>query len=108
MLHEISILLTSVGKRDDAETLAKGLVDENLAACVQISEKGISYYRWEGIVQRDQEYYLSIKTSRDKLAQVAKWLEDHHPYEIPEIVCITAMARRSYANWMQTVLAEDS
>lgn len=108
MTHGISILLTSVEEKDTAETLAKGLMDENLAACVQISGKGISYYRWEGRIQCEQEYFLSIKTSKDKLAEATKWLGDHHPYEVPEIVCITANSTPSYANWIKVALAEDS
>ncbi len=98
---EICIILTSIDDKDAARKLAHGLVDARLAACAQISARGVSIYRWQGAVQSSDEYYLSIKTSAEAMAQAVSWLEARHPYKAPEIICLQGTAARAYHSWIQ-------
>jgi periplasmic divalent cation tolerance protein len=94
------IILTSVASRTDAMIMAKKLVEEGLAACVQISAQGDSLYRWQGSIQQEHEHILNIKTTRSNRQAVIKWLQKHHPYDIPEIISLDAEASSTYLQWM--------
>ncbi len=74
---------TEIGGR-----LAEALVEEGLAACVNLLPGLISVYRWEGKLQRDAEALLLIKTRADRFAQLAERIRELHPYELPEIVAV--------------------
>ncbi len=97
----IHIILTSVDSEAGANMLAHGLIDAHLAACVHISAPGQSVYRWQGAIQHDGEYYLSIKTSAPAVEQAVCWLEKHHPYDVPEIIRLQGTAAEAYGNWVQ-------
>jgi periplasmic divalent cation tolerance protein len=85
----------------EAEVLAEQLVDQRLAACVQILPKMTSVYRWEGKIEKDEEQLLMIKTSDEKFAEVEKFLLENHPYETPEIVAINAEhVSEGYLTWL--------
>jgi len=98
------ILLTSVDDKSKAEAMAETLVNEKLAACVQISAKGTSVYQWQGKVCKEAEYYLSIKTDEAHQNQVITWLEANHPYDTPEIISLNAKASTQYAHWLESSL----
>jgi len=95
------IILTSVSNDSDAERIAKTLVEKHLAACVQISAEGHSVYRWQERIESEAELYLSIKTTVDKMNDAVDWLESNHPYETPEILCLSADASEKYLQWMR-------
>ncbi|MDX8403811.1 MAG: divalent-cation tolerance protein CutA [Mariprofundaceae bacterium] len=95
----VCIILTSVESKTDAMDMAGKLIGESLAACVQISAEGSSVYRWKGNIQQDQECFIQIKTTLSNKSAVIEWLEKHHPYDIPEILCLNADASRSYLEW---------
>lgn len=106
MTHPIGIILTSVDDASTAKTLARGLVDAQLAACVQVSAPGSSVYRWQGAVEECNEYYLVIKAPLQHCKAVMQWLGEHHPYDTPEIVVLEGQAAKGYAAWMQLVTLE--
>jgi len=95
------IILTSVECEVDASKLAKSLVNEGLAACVQISAPGKSLYQWQGKLQCEDEYYLSIKITDAASEPVIAWLKQNHPYEVPEILRLSAESSREYLEWMR-------
>jgi len=99
--NHLGIILTSIDDASTANTLAKRIVESGLAACVQISARGTSVYRWQGDVQESAEYYLSIKTSEEKTSDLIQWLEHHHPYDIPEIIVLEGHAARQYGEWIK-------
>ena len=101
MPNSIVLLLTSVANEADAHILAEGLVRERLVACVQISARGVSVYHWQGQIEMEPEYYLSIKTSAAKSDVAEAWLLEHHPYDVPEIVRLDASASSAYASWVE-------
>ena len=97
----MNIILTSVDSEERAKKMAKSLVESGVAACVQISAPGISIYRWDATVQEAQEFYLSIKTTDQGRAAACAWLEKNHPYETPEIICLTGDSSSAYMNWLR-------
>lgn len=67
---------------DDARGLATDLVDERLAACVNVLECQ-SIYRWDGEVHDEPERVLLVKTTEDACDRCSEWIEQHHPYDVP-------------------------
>ena len=65
---DVRIALTTIGSEADAIALAKTLVDERLAACVNVLPPMISIYRWKGSVEQEKEHQIVIKTTADRLA----------------------------------------
>jgi periplasmic divalent cation tolerance protein len=106
MENEAHIIMTSIGSKTEATIIAEKLVETKLAACVQISAQGESIYRWKGDIQNDQEHFLNIKTTQLNKQAVITWLQKHHPYETPEILCLTAEASSAYMKWMRASTSE--
>lgn len=99
-LPRISEIRTTIGDRAAAERIARSLVEDRLAACVQI-EGGIdSVYRWNDAVERAVEWRLTVKTSLDRTAACVASLVAQHPYELPEVLVAEAAASRAYAEWV--------
>ena len=84
----IRIVLTTIGAETDAVALAKTLVEERLAACVNVLPAMISTYRWKGAVEQDREHQVVIKTAADRLAALEARLRELHPYELPELLIL--------------------
>lgn len=79
------VLLTTCGDRATADALARALVEQRLAACVQIMPIH-STYAWEGAVQQEEELLLLIKSRASLYPQIEAFLTEHHPYEVPELL----------------------
>jgi periplasmic divalent cation tolerance protein len=82
------LILTTVPDDDLGDVIARALVDERLAACVNIGAAMTSVYRWKGSIERDVERQLVIKTTRDRVPAVEARLAELHPYELPEFLVI--------------------
>ena len=83
------------------DELAKVLVEERLAACVNVLPAMTSVYRWEGEVHQDAEEQVVIKTTTDRLADLENRLRQLHPYELPEFLVISADAgTEAYLKWV--------
>ncbi len=98
------MLMTTVGNREDAERIARLVINENLAACVQIVPIE-SYYRWQGkVVTNEPELLLLIKTRADLFDKTIAAIKDSHPYETPEIVATHfAGGHADYFAWIDAV-----
>ena len=77
------IVLSTVGSEEEARKIAHHLVEQQLAACVNIVPKIESVYRWQGKVESNREYLLLIKTSSEKFPQVRDAMRELHSYECP-------------------------
>ncbi|WP_233492862.1 divalent-cation tolerance protein CutA [Chromobacterium sp. ATCC 53434] len=93
-----------------AERIAAALVDERLAACVNILAPCRSVYRWQDQVERAEEIPLLIKTRRDVYDRLERRLTQLHPYQVPEIVALPlALGLSAYLTWVSdSVLSSGS
>ena len=100
-MTDVVIVLTTVASDDRAEQLARRLVDERLAACVNLHPPMVSVCRWEGRVQRDEERQMVIKTTRDRLPALEARLIQLHSYELPEFLVVSAdSGSAAYLAWV--------
>ena len=96
------IVLTTVGSREEAERLARTLVEERLAACVTAIPGAQSIYRWQGEVESSAETLLLIKTSLEHLPALEGRLHALHSYQTPEfLVLMVESGSHAYLDWMQ-------
>ena len=87
---------------DTASRLARTLVDERLAACVNVIGGVVSTYRWQDAVQIDDEVLLVIKTTAERLAAMQARLTALHPYAVPEILAIApSEGAAPYLAWLE-------
>lgn len=87
MTDNVRICMISI-PRDEARSFAKKLVEERLVACVNILPKMESFYWWEDRVLSDEEALLMAKTTAEKYPDLQRYVIDHHPYEIPELLAL--------------------
>jgi periplasmic divalent cation tolerance protein len=100
-MTEVVLVLSTAPDDGSAETLARTLVDERLAACVNVHAPMVSIYRWKGAVERDRERQLVIKTTRGTLPALEKRLRELHPYELPEFIVVAASGgSQNYLDWV--------
>lgn len=100
------IVLTTCGNALDAEALARALVEERLAACVNVLPAVASIYRWDDRVHRDQESLLVIKTTSERFHAVEQTIQARSSYELPEVLAIAAERGSSaYLEWLRDAVA---
>ena len=98
---QLAMIMTTVANEKDADRLARSLVDQCLAACVQIDGPVTSYYRWAGEIQKSTEFRLIIKTSCQSWPALKEKLAKLHPYDEPEIIFIVINdASDGYRFWV--------
>jgi periplasmic divalent cation tolerance protein len=93
-------ITTTVGSMEDANRLAKLIVDRTLAACVQLDSIAASIYRWEGKVCAEPEVRLTIKTVTPQVEHLRRFFEEEHPYELPQFVVSRVEVSREYGLWV--------
>jgi periplasmic divalent cation tolerance protein len=95
------VVLSTAGSQEEAERIATALVEERLAACVNLVAPITSIYRWQGKVERAAEVLLIIKTRRSSSAGLIARLGELHSYDVPEaIVLPIATGARPYLQWL--------
>lgn len=87
-MSQISVVLVTVANDQEASTIARTLVEERLAACVQILPTIRSIYHWRGEIFDEQERLLIMKTASAGFPALCERVRELHPYEVPEIVSI--------------------
>ncbi|HEV2524378.1 MAG TPA: divalent-cation tolerance protein CutA [Gammaproteobacteria bacterium] len=85
-MREIAILYTTLGSLQDAEKLAKQMVTEKYAACVNIIPNAISIYAWEGNIEQSSECLMIFKTDVSKVNDLQEYISKEHPYTVPAIL----------------------
>jgi periplasmic divalent cation tolerance protein len=97
----IVVLCTVPVEGDHGERVARGLVENKLAACVNVIGPVRSIYRWQEAIQDDRELQLIIKTRVARYHALEKWLRENHPYSEPEIVALPIVrGSTSYLAWL--------
>lgn len=105
MSHAIVIFCTCPDEAT-ADRLATEMVENRHAACVNILPGLRSVYRWQDTVEREQEVLLIIKTTPSHFFVLEHWLEEHHPYDVPELLAVRAdRVGDAYLQWLQQSVA---
>jgi periplasmic divalent cation tolerance protein len=100
-MAEALVIFCTCPDQATAGRLAAGLVENRLAACVNVLAGIRSIYRWQGEVSDDEEVLMVIKTTETRYPRLEEWLRANHPYDVPEIVAV-AVSRISndYLDWI--------
>ncbi len=107
-MDEKILVLITAGSEEEAEKIAKGLLDERLVACVNLIGGIRSLYRWKGEVCDDRETLLMCKTERRLFARLSKKVKSIHSYEVPEIIALSLVEGwLPYLSWIEQETAPD-
>lgn len=87
-MKKMYLVITTTDSEKEAMDLGRKAVEEDLAACVQISQPVTSVYRWENKVEVAPEYRMQFKVCNEKISRVKEFIEKEHSYDVPEIVVI--------------------
>lgn len=99
-MTQYGIVLVTAGSRSEAEAIASSLVEIKLAACVSITPIH-SVYSWEGKIESEEEWQLTIKTDLSQFAALEAQVRQLHSYEVPEIIALPiATASQAYLEWI--------
>lgn len=108
MDQQYVIVFTTLGADVDPSTIAMRLVEERLAACVNVLPEMESFFRWHGAVERDRERQLIIKTRASRLPELERRLHDMHPYDLPEFLVLpVSQGSEAYLRWITNSTAEE-
>ena len=100
------VLITAPNDPETAKRLARTLVEERLAACVNLVPGLTSVYRWKGEVVEDAEVLLIAKTTEDRLPELMTRVPELHPYEVPEVLALEVGAGHPpYLEWVRASTA---
>lgn len=103
------VIFVTCSSAEEAGRIARALVQQRLAACVNISNPIRSLYRWEGRVRDDPEVLLVIKTARGLFDRVRRAVEKMHSYQVPEVICLPVIdAAPNYLNWLTSSVAPEA
>jgi periplasmic divalent cation tolerance protein len=95
------VILSTCSTEQEAERLARLLVEEKLAACVSIIPRMRSFYHWKGAVETSDECLLLVKSSRALFEELRVRLEAAHTYETPELLALPIVeGAPNYMNWL--------
>lgn len=105
---DLKLVLTTCGSREIADRLALALVEQRLAACVNVIPDVRSTYRWAGRIETAEEFILMIKTATEKLAAIEATIRAVSGYELPELVAVElAGGSADYLGWVAASLEGD-
>ncbi len=100
------VVFSTASSAEEAEKIARALVDERLAACVSVLPGVRSVYRWKDVVETSSEWMLVIKSARGHFERLQIRLQQMHSYEVPEVLALSVIdGARNYLNWLESELA---
>ncbi len=95
------VVLTTAPNLKIAKPIARALITEKLAACVSLNKEWFSFYRWKGRIASNREVLLLIKTSKKNFIKVKRFIQAHHPYDLPEVIAIPIVqGSPEYLRWL--------
>jgi len=101
MNSNIIVFITAPNEAE-AEKIAKALVEERLAACVNITKDIRSIYRWQGKIEDDREIFMIIKTRKDLFEALSIRVKEIHSYDVPEIIALPIVeGSKEYMQWIK-------
>lgn len=103
------VVLSTCASEEEAGRLARALVEQHLAACVNVVPGMRSYYRWKGNLETAGEFLLIIKSSRERMGPLIAAIEKEHSYEVPEAIALPVVeGAPNYLNWWDASLAGEN
>ncbi|MDY7005554.1 MAG: divalent-cation tolerance protein CutA [Cyanobacteriota bacterium] len=101
MSPEYLMVITTTSSRQDADNIAKYLLEKRLAACIQIFSSITSSYWWNDEICTDEEWLCLIKTSQKNYESLEKAIREIHPYETPEVIALPILTgSQDYLSWL--------
>ena len=108
-MPEFIVVLVTAGSAAEGERVARALVEERLAACVNRIAAVQSVYRWQGKVEQSAEELLVIKTRSDLFAALEKRVRELHSYSVPEVIALPITnGSEAYLKWLGEQVASSS
>ncbi|TFF99886.1 MAG: divalent-cation tolerance protein CutA [Promethearchaeota archaeon] len=99
------LFIVTVNKLEEGKKIAKILIENKVAACVNIIQNVISIYEWKGKIEEDSEYILLIKTTEEKSDLLIQKIQEIHSYETPECIGLRIeKGSKKYLNWIDEVV----
>lgn len=96
------MVITTAPDQEKAEKMAEGILNNRLAACVQMADIR-SFFLWEGELQKESEVALYIKTTDARYSKLEAYIEEYHPYDVPEIIKLPIIGGLpAYLNWLDS------
>lgn len=107
-MTEFIQMVTTTEKKDEAQKIAKSIVEKRLAGCVQIIGPITSTYWWKNNIETAEEWLCLIKTRRDLYEALEEAVREVHPYDVPEILATPVTAgSKSYLDWLGNELKKE-
>lgn len=101
--NQNGVVTTTTSTEEETERIAFALLDQKLAACVQVLPIK-SYYTWQDKMNIEDEHLLLIKCKRSDFAEIEKCIKENHSYEVPEIVMVPIEAgSKDYLDWIEQI-----
>ena len=105
-MHDFIVIYVTASSAEEGERLARSLVDERLAACVNRIKSVQSVYRWQGKVEQSEEELLVIKSRKELFPALEKRVRELHSYSVPEVIALPLLDGSSaYLRWLQDQLS---
>lgn len=99
--NNFGVVLVTASSEKEAQKIAISLIEDKLAACVNVTKVN-SFYTWENKINSEVEWQLIIKTDLDKFEALAEKIEKLHSYEVPEIIALPIVkGSQTYFNWIK-------
>ncbi|KAB2891277.1 MAG: divalent-cation tolerance protein CutA [Desulfobulbaceae bacterium] len=104
-MQQAIVITTTLEKIQDAESLARLLLEQRLVACAHVTAQSKSLYWWQGAICEALEYELRMKSSLELFPEIEARIKAEHPYQTPEIVATPIVAgSQDYLHWMEAEL----
>lgn len=101
-MNETVTIMCACPDEETAVRLARGMVSERHAACASVVPRIRSIYAWEGEIRDEAEALLLIKTTASHFFVIEHWLEEHHPYDVPELIALSnEHVAEPYLKWLR-------
>jgi periplasmic divalent cation tolerance protein len=102
------IVLTTASSEEEAQKIARYLVESRVAACVNIVAQIASIYRWQGKIEESREWLLIVKTTAAASGQVRQAITELHSYDVPECICLSIEdGSPNYLQWIAESVATE-
>ena len=101
------VVITTIDSKEQAESLARIIVEQKAGACVQIAGPVRSVYSWNGVIESTEEWQCIIKTASSCYSALENIIMKNHPYEVPEIIALpVSNGLPAYLKWMEETLRD--